>query len=70
MFYLGNRSGLRTLRTGEIAGLRMSDLGFLGEGVIRARYSYDGPLKEDKDGTGKVKWVPAAEDARRCWGRG
>ena len=42
MFYLGNRSGLRT---GEIAGLRMSDLGFLGEGVIRARYSYNGPLK-------------------------
>ena len=65
MFYLGNRSGLRT---GEIAGLRMSDLGFLGEGSIRVRYSYDGPLKEDKDGTGKVKWVPAAEDAAEVLG--
>lgn len=63
MFYLGNRSGLRT---GEIAGLRMSDLEFLDEGVIRVRHSYDGPLKEDKGGqggTGKMKWVPAADDA-------
>jgi integrase len=56
-FYLGNRSGLRT---GEIAGLRMSDLDFLDEGVIRVRFSYDGPLKEDKENEGKVKWVPAA----------
>jgi integrase len=60
MFYLGNRSGLRT---GEIAGLRLSDLDFLEEGVMRVRYSWDGPLKEDKDGTGKIKWVPAAVDA-------
>ncbi len=60
MFYLGNRSGLRT---GELAGLRMSDLEFLHEGVIRVRYSWDGPLKEDKDGSGKLKWVPAAVDA-------
>ena len=60
MFYLGNRSGLRT---GEIAGLRMSDLEFLQEGVFRVRYSWDGPLKEDKDGSGKVKWVPAPVDA-------
>jgi integrase len=59
MFYLGNRSGLRT---GEAAGLRMSDLGFLTEGVVRARFSYDGPLKEDKKGTGKVKWTPAPDD--------
>ena len=65
MFYLGNRSGLRT---GEISGPRMSDLGFLGEGVIRARYSYNGPLKEDKDGRGKVKWAPAAEDAAEMLG--
>ena len=60
MFYLGNRSGLRT---GEAAGLRMSDLDFLQEGVIRVRFSWDGPLKEDKDGSGKLKWVPAAFDA-------
>ena len=59
MFYLGNRSGLRT---GEICGLRMSDLMFLGEGAIRACKSYGGPLKEDKDGDGKVKWVPAPAD--------
>jgi integrase len=60
MFYLGNRSGLRT---GEIAGLRMSDLDFLHEGVLRVRFSWNGPLKEDKDGSGKVKWVPAPLDA-------
>ena len=59
MFYLGNRSGLRT---GEAAGLRMSDFAFLDEGVIRVRFSYDGPLKEDKKGSGKIKWVPAPED--------
>lgn len=60
MFYLGNRSGLRT---GEIAGLRMGDMEFLHEGVIRVRYSWDGPLKEDKDGSGKIKWAPAPVDA-------
>lgn len=61
MFYLGNRSGLRV---GEAAGLRLADLGFLGEGVIRVRYTYDGaPLKEDKRGEGKCKWVPASDDA-------
>jgi len=65
MFYLGNRSGLRT---GEIAGLRMADLGYLAEGAIRVRYSYDGPLKEDKRKEGKVKWVPAAEDAESVLG--
>lgn len=59
-FYLGNRSGLRP---GEQRGLRVSDLAFLSEGVIRVRYSDDGPLKEDKRKTGKVKWVPAADDA-------
>jgi len=65
MFYLGNRSGPRT---GEIVGLRMADLGYLDEGVIRVRFSYDGPLKEDKKGTGKVKWIPAADDAQTVLG--
>ncbi|MDB4955377.1 MAG: phage integrase family protein [Myxococcales bacterium] len=65
MFYLGNRSGLRT---GEAAGLRMSDFAFLEEGVIRVRFSYDGPLKEDKKGSGKVKWVPAPEDCAEFLG--
>jgi integrase len=65
MFYLGNRSGLRT---GEAAGLRMSDLAELSEGSICVRYSYGGPLKEDKNGIGKVKWVPAAEDAEAVLG--
>jgi integrase len=59
MFYLGNRCGART---GEIVGLRMSDFDFVGDGVIRVRFSYDGPLKEDNDESGKVKWVPAPED--------
>ena len=60
MFYLGNRSGMRT---GEIAGLRLADLDFLSEGTIRVRFNYDGPLKEDKRGEGKMKWVPAPDDA-------
>lgn len=59
MFYLGNRAGLRT---GELCGLRLSDLDFLHEGVIRVRFSYDGPLKEDTDESGKVKWAPAPDD--------
>jgi integrase len=65
MFYLCNRSGLRT---GEAAGLRLSDMDFIGEGIIRVRFSYDGPLKEDKKGEGKVKWVPAPEDIREFLG--
>jgi integrase len=36
---------------------------YLAEGTIRVRYSYDGPLKEDKDSAGKTKWVPAPDDA-------
>jgi len=60
MFYLANRSGLRL---GEVCGLRMGDLEFLGEGVLRVAHSYGGPLKEDKHGEGKVKWVPAPVDA-------
>ena len=65
MFYLCNRSGLRT---GEAAGLRMSDMAFLEEGIIRVRFSYDGQLKEDKKGEGKVKWVPAPEDCAEFLG--
>lgn len=65
LFYLCNRSGLRT---GESAGLRMSDMAFLEEGIIRVRFSYDGPLKEDKKGEGKVKWVPAPEDCAEFLG--
>lgn len=65
MFYLANRSGLRS---GEAAGLRMSDLSFVEEGLIRVRFSYDGPLKEDKKGEGKVKWVPAPEDCAQFLG--
>ncbi len=65
MFYLGNRSGLRT---GEAAGLRMSDFAFLDDGIIRVRFSYDGPLKEDKKGEGKVKWVPAPDDCAEFLG--
>ena len=60
MFYVGNRCGLRT---GEICGLRFSDLEFLAEGVIRSRHSYDGPLKEDQIGGGKCKWAPLPMDA-------
>jgi integrase len=60
MFYLGNRSGLRP---GEICGLRLGDLDFLREGVIRVAHSYGGPLKEDKHSEGKLKWVPAPIDA-------
>jgi integrase len=59
-FYLANRAGLRS---GEVLGLRMGDLGFLAEGTIRVGHSYDGPLKEDKRREGKVKWVPAPADA-------
>lgn len=66
MFYVGNRSGLRV---GEICGLRLSDLAFLAQGVIRVRYTYDGgPLKEDKRCEGKVKWAPAPEDAQAVLG--
>jgi integrase len=60
VFYIGNRSGCRL---GEILGLRLGDLGFLEEGLIRVAHSFDGPLKEDRRGTGKVKWAPAAMDA-------
>lgn len=65
MFYLGNRSGMRT---GEISGVRMSDFDFLDESVIRLRFSYNGPLKEDKDNRGKIKWVPAADNCKEFLG--
>jgi integrase len=60
MFYLANRSGMRL---GEVCGLRMGDMQFLKEGIIRVGHSYGGPLKEDKRGEGKVKMVPAPIDA-------
>jgi integrase len=60
VFYLCNRAGLRS---GEALGLRVGDLAFLDEGTIRVGHSYMGPLKEDKRSEGKVKWVPAPEDA-------
>lgn len=41
----------------------MSDVATLAEGSIRVRYSYGGPLKEDKKGEGKLKWAPAPDDA-------
>lgn len=65
MFICGNQCGMRP---GETRGLRLSDLAFLVDGVIRARYSDDGPLKEDKRSEGKAKWVPASEDAATLLG--
>lgn len=49
MFYIGHTSGLRL---GEVLGLRMSDVDtrFLEAGALRVRWSYSGPLKEDKKG--------------------
>ncbi len=60
MFYVGNRAGMRL---GEICGLRLSDVEGLAAGAFRVRYSYAGPLKEDKRGEGKTKWTPAPSDA-------
>ena len=65
MFYVGNRSGLRL---GEICGLRLSDVAYLAKGAIRVRYSYTGPLKEDRRGVGKTKWTPAPSDAAAVLG--
>lgn len=59
MFYICNRSGLRP---GEVVGLRMSDLAQLRKGVLRVGHSYDGPLKEDKNGVGLTKPAPASDD--------
>lgn len=65
MFYVGNRAGMRL---GEICGLRLSDAADLAAGAFRVRYSYNGPLKEDKAGAGKVKWTPAPADAAATLG--
>jgi integrase len=51
------------MRVGESAGLRMSDLEWLREGTIRVRYSFNGELKESKNGSKPDKWVPAPIDA-------
>lgn len=60
MFALANRSGMRL---GEVAGLRMSDLDSLAKGFILVSHSYDGPLKEAKNGKHREKKVPAPIDA-------
>jgi hypothetical protein len=52
------------LRPGEVCGLRMGDLEFINEGVIRVAHSNGGPLNEDKRGEGKVKWDPCARGRR------
>lgn len=65
MFFVANRAGLRL---GEVCGLRLSDVAHLREGAIRVRYSYAGPLKEDRRATGKVKWAPAPDDAELVLG--
>jgi integrase len=65
VYYLARFSGLRE---GEAAGLRISDLDFLGEGLVRVRYSFDGELKESKDGSKPVKWAPAPIDAEEVLG--
>ncbi len=62
IFYLGNRCGVRP---GEACGLRLSDLEWLHEGVLRVRFSRLGPLKEDHRGEGKVKWAPAPDEAHK-----
>lgn len=59
MFMVGNRAGLRL---GEICGLRMADVADISGGVIRVRFSHDGPLKEDRRGQGRVKWALAPPD--------
>jgi integrase len=66
MFYVGNRTGMRL---GEIAGLRLSDVADLAAGAFYVRYSYLGPLKEDRGrGDRKEKWAPAPADAAQVLG--
>jgi integrase len=65
MFFVGLTSGCRLM---EIAGLRLSDVDELAAGTIRVRYSGAGPLKEDRRGVGKVKFVPAPADAQAVLG--
>ena len=64
MLTLGNRTGMRL---GELCGLRLKDLDYLAKGYITVSHSYDGPLKEDKRGEGKVKTVPAPVDAAEAF---
>lgn len=64
MLTLGNRTGMRL---GELCGLQMKDLDYLDRGYITVSHSYDGPLKEDKRGEGKVKTVPAPVDAAEAF---
>jgi integrase len=65
MFFIGLTSGCRLM---EIAGLRLSDLDDLAAGTIRVRYSGAGPLKEDRRGVGKMKFVPTPADASALLG--
>ena len=46
----------------------MSDLAWLDEGVVRVRFSGDGPLKEDRRGQGKMKWRGIRKEfVQSCW---
>jgi len=65
MFFIGNRCGARL---GECCGVRLGDVATLVQGCIRLRYSYAGPLKEDRRGVGKTKWAPAPADAQEMVG--
>lgn len=65
IFWIGNRVGARL---GEVLGLRLSDLDTIDAGSIRLRYSYDGPLKQDRRRVGKVVWAPAPDEARAVLG--
>lgn len=64
-FYLGNRSGIRP---GELCGLRVIDLAEAEKGVIHVRHNLDSFLKEDKEGVGKTKFVPAPSDIMQVMG--
>lgn len=65
MYFIGSRSALRV---SEICGLRLSDVEDIAKGSIRVRFSGTGPLKEDRRGTGKVKFAPAPADAQAVLG--
>jgi integrase len=58
VFLLANRCGLRT---GEAAGLRLSDLAELRDGAIRVRFNYLSPLLKEAKAP-KVKYAPAPAD--------
>lgn len=65
MFFISNRSGLRP---GEVVGLRLCDVEHADKGSIRVARNYDGPLKEDREGKGKSKSVPAPADWQQYMG--